>query len=216
MINQYQNTKSQNVYCIVDKGRSMKMPFEGLTLLDYAINSALVISNIVLRKYDRIGLITYSDKIGALLKSDSKHSQLEAIMDSLYKQKTEFKETSYELLNVVSRKKISRRSLLILFTNFETRQDFLRNLAYLKSINRYHLLLVVFFENTELLEASETRAVTEDQIYFQTFARRLSIEKEQIRSELISNGIQTILTKPQDLSINVINKYLEFKAKRML
>lgn len=216
MINQYQNTKSQNVYCIIDKGRAMKMPFNDLTLLDYAINSTLVISNIVLKKYDRVGLITYSNKIGSVVKAESVRNQLEKVSNRLYHQKTEFKESNLELLNITIRKKISRRSILILFTNFENQNDLKRNLQYLKSINRKHLLLVIFFINTELIETSEMTCKTRDEIYLKTFAQRALIEKEKIKMELNSNGIQAILTKPEDLSINVINKYLEIKAKRML
>ncbi len=216
MINQFQNSKSQNVYCLVDKGRSMKMPFDELTLLDHSINSALVISNIVLRKYDRAGLITFSNKMGAMIKAESRGSQLERIMDQLYKQKTAYHESSFELLNIAVRKKISRRSILILFTNFENQQDFQRNLPYLKALNKRHLLLVVFFINTALEETSEMPCKTEEDIYLQTFARRIMLEKELIKIELGSNGIQSILTKPNELSINVINRYLEFKAKRML
>lgn len=216
MINQYQNTKSQNVYCIVDKGRAMKMPFNELTLLDYAINSTLVISNIVLKKYDRVGLITFSNKIGSIVKAESVRNQLEKISNRLYYQKTEFKESSLELLNITIRKKISRRSILVFFTNFENQNDLKRNLPYLKAINNKHLLLVIFFINTELIETSQMQCKTRDEIYLKTFAQRALVEKEKIKMELNSNGIQAILTKPEDLSINVINKYLEIKAKRML
>jgi len=216
MINQYQNTKSQNVYCIIDKGRAMKMPFNDLTLLDYAINSTLVISNIVLKKYDRVGLITFSDKIGSIVKAESVRNQLEKVSNRLYHQKTEFKESNLELLNITVRKKISRRSIVVMFTNFENQNDLKRNLPYLKSINKKHLLLVIFFINTELIETSEMHCKTRDEIYLKTFAQRALVEKEKIKMELNTNGIQAILTKPEDLSINVINKYLEIKAKRML
>ena len=62
MINNFADEKSQQVYCIIDKGRLMKMPFAGLTLLDYAINSTLVLSNVCLQRQDKIGLITFAGK----------------------------------------------------------------------------------------------------------------------------------------------------------
>lgn len=216
MVNQFQNTKSQSVYCIVDKGRAMKMPFEGLTLLDHSINSALVIANIILKKYDRAGLITFSNKLGCLVKAESTRGQLERIIKNLYHQKTGFFESNLELLNITLRKKLSRRSILILFTNFENQYDLRRNLPYLKAINNKHLLVVIFFINTELIATSEMECKTKDEIYFKTFAQKALIDKEKIKMELNTNGIQTILTKPEDLSINVINKYLEIKAKRQL
>ena len=49
MVNQYEDERSQQIYCIIDKSRTMKMPFYGLSLMDYAINTSLVLTNIALR-----------------------------------------------------------------------------------------------------------------------------------------------------------------------
>ena len=215
MVNQYENSKSQMVYTIVDKGRSMKMPFDGLTLLDYAINTSLVVSNIVLKKYDKAGLITFSDKIGALVKADSQQQQLQKITKYLYDQKTGFKDANYELLLYTIRSQISRRSVLLFFTNFEVPYEMRRNLKFLKALNQKHLLVLIMFINTELESAQYTDAKKMKDIYYKTFAQRAIMDQEKIANELRANGIQVILTKPKDLSINTVNKYLEIKAKRM-
>jgi len=215
MVNQYQNTRSQTVYCIVDKGRSMKMPFFGMTLLDHAINSTLVISNIILKKYDKVGLISYSDKIGSIVRAKAMTGQLEKISSELYNQKTEFKESNFELLYYTTRKQINQRSIILFFTNFEQQVDLERNLPYLSRIGKKHLLVVILFINTELLSSADMECSTKSDIYVKTFSERALNEKEKIAHILNINGIQTILTKPEDLSINVINKYLEIKNKRM-
>ena len=59
MVNQYQDERAQPVYCLLDMGRVMRMPFEGMTLLDYSINASLVLANIALKKQDRVGLLTF-------------------------------------------------------------------------------------------------------------------------------------------------------------
>ena len=215
MINQYQNSRSQMVYSIIDKGRSMKMPFNGLTLLDHSVNAALVISNIILRKHDRAGLITFSEKIGSIVKAEANQSQLEKISSALYKQQTGFLESNFELLFYTLRRHLSRRSILFFYTNFETPIDLQRNLAFLKSLNKKHLLVVISFVNTELIESSEMVCRSKSDIYFKTFAQKTLVDKEKIMDQLTIHGIQSILTRPEDLNINVINKYLEIKAKRM-
>ncbi|MDF1694485.1 MAG: DUF58 domain-containing protein [Saprospiraceae bacterium] len=215
MINQFENSKSQMVYCVVDKGRSMKMPFENLTLLDYAINTSLVLSNIILRKYDKAGLVTFSDKIGAVLRADSQQHQLQKISKQLYDQKTAFNESNFELLYYTLQSQISRRSILLIFTNFEVPYEMQRNLKYLRSLNQKHLLVLVMFINTELESAQFKQTRKMKDIYYKTFAQKAIMDKEKIADELRANGIQVILTKPQDLSINIVNKYLEIKAKRM-
>ncbi len=215
MVNQFENSKSQMVYTVIDKGRSMKMPFANLTLLDYAINTSLVISNIVLKKYDKAGLITFSDKIGAFVKAESQHHQLQKITKYLYDQKTGFKESNFELLFYTIRSQVTRRSILLFFTNFEQQYDMRRNLKFLKSLNQKHLLILIMFINTELESAQFTETKKIKDIYYKTFAQRAIVDKEKIANELRANGIQVILTKSEDLSINTVNKYLEIKAKRM-
>lgn len=215
MVNQYQNSRHQNVYCILDKGRSMKMPFDGMTLLDYSINSILSLSNIILKKYDHAGLISFSDTMGSTLKASAKKGQLERISQALYNEETGFKESNFELLLKVTRRIVTRRSIWLFFTNFETPHDLHRQLPYLRLMCKRHLVIVVIFINTELQETSEMECKTKSDIYLKTFAEKAIMEKQLIKDELIRNGIQTILTRPADLSINVINKYLEIKARRL-
>lgn len=213
MVNQYQDEKSQSIYSVVDKSRVMKMPFSDMTLLDYAINSSLVISNIALRKDDKVGLMTFSDKLGVHIKAEKLGGQLGKLIESLYRQKTNFHESNFEMLYYGIRQNIKGRSLVFLYTNFESVYAMERALPMLRKIARLHLLVVVFFENTELLKASENKAENIEEIYLQTFAEKSVIEKRTIAAELQQYGINTILTTPENLSVDTINKYLELKAK---
>ena len=88
-----------------------------------------------------------------------------------------------------------------------------RALPMLRKVSRLHLLVVIFFENTELLKTSEKKAETVEEIYYQTFAEKNIIEKRTIAAELEQYGINVILTTPNRLSIDTINKYLEIKAR---
>lgn len=216
MVNQYQDERSQQVYCIIDKSRSMRMPFNGMSLLDYAINSCLTISNISMIKGDKAGLITFSDKLGARLKADRSSIQLRRIMDVLYKQKTKFAEANYQLLYYGIRQNIKGRSLVLLYTNFESIHAMERVLPLLRKINQMHLLVVVFFENTELAEAIEAPAESIREVYFKTLAEKYMVEKQQIASELRKYGIQSIISKPEELSVKSINKYLELKSRGLI
>lgn len=216
MINNYVDEKSQQVYCIIDKGRLMKMPFNGLTLLDYAINSTLVLCNVCLQKQDRIGLLTFSDKMGVIVAADRKMVQREHIIQALYRQQTAFYESDFEMLYMQVRNKIKQRSLLILYTNFESLNGLKRQLNYLRSIAKHHLLLVVFFENTELTKLSHADAINIEDVYVKTIAEKFSFEKRLIVKELQKYGILSILTTPENLTINTVNKYLELKLRQAL
>ncbi len=216
MVNQYQDEKSQQIYFVIDKSRSMKMPFEGLTLLDYAINSSLVMSNVALKKGDKAGLITFSDKIGTQLKATKNSAQLKRIMELLYTQKTQFLEANYELLYQSVRQTVKGRSLLIMYLNFESFYSLKRALPVLRRLNKSYLVVVVFFENTEISKATTIDCDTVSDVYLKTFAQKFTYEKKVMVQELRKFGIQSILSKPEELSVNSINKYLELKSRGMI
>ncbi len=216
MVNKYTDERSQQVYCVSDKGRVMKMPFEGMTLLDYAINATLILSSVALIKQDRAGIITFADQIGNVLPADRKSGQMNQVLELLYRQQTNYLETDFEKLFSLVRTRITQRSLLVLFTNFESMPGLQRQLPFIRSIARQHLLLVVFFENTELKEVTETEVGTMEELYIKTIAERFAYEKRLVVKELQQHGITTILTAPQNLTINTVNKYLELKAQRAI
>lgn len=213
MVNNYTDERSQQIYCIINKGRVMKMPFGGMTLLDYAINASLVLANVALVKQDKAGLITFAENLDAFIPADKKTTQMNLLLETLYKQETKFLEADFEKLFSVIRNRITNRSLLILFTNFESQESLEREMPALKRMARYHLLLVVFFENTELKALTEKKAVKLEDIYIKTIAEKFAFEKRLMVKELHKNGILSILTSPENLTVNTVNKYLELKTR---
>lgn len=213
MVNNYTDERSQQIYCLINKGRVMKMPFGGMTLLDYAINAALVLSNVALVRQDKAGIITFEKNLDTFLMADKKPTQMNLVLETLYRQKTDFLEPDFEKLFSVIRNRISNRSLLILFTNFESLESLQRELPALKKIAKYHLLLIVFFENTELKSLREGKTDSLEAIYIKTIAEKFAYEKRQMVKELHKNGIPSILTTPENLTVNTINKYLELKTR---
>ena len=213
MINQYGDEKSQQIYSILDKSRAMNMPFDGLSLLDYAVNTTLVISNTAIRKDDKAGVLTFNEKIGSFVKANKKPGQLKLISETLFREEESNYEANFELLyNAVSRL-IKQRSLIILYTNFESYYTLERYLPILRKINHAHLLLVVVFRNIEIDRFSYEHAANTLEIYHKTIGKKFMSEKEKMVKELANYGIQSILTSPHELSTQTINKYLEFKAR---
>ena len=215
MVNQYQDARAQPLYCLLDAGRVMELPFEGLSLLDYSINASLVIGNVALKKQDRVGLVSFSNTVDAILPAETGMRHLGRIMDRLYALSTGFLETDYERLFARVRRQIQQRSLLLLFTNFESLAALKRQLPYLKALAQNHLLVVIFFENTELAAVAAMAPARVEDIYVKTIASQFILQKQEIVSELRKHGIQSVLTRPEHLSVDALNKYLELKARGM-
>lgn len=216
MVNQYQDERSQSIYSIIDTGRVMKMPFNGLKLLDYAINSTLAFSNVALKRKDRTGMLAFSKNVETFVPAVQKTTHLNTILEQLYTIDTEFTDSDFGLLYATVKRKINHRSLLLLYTNFEHISALRRQLPFLLALAKKHVLVVIFFENTELEALITTDAENLQTIYHKTIAEKFSLEKRLMQKELRQYGIQTILTKPEHLTISTINAYLEIKARGLL
>ena len=211
MVNVYQDERSQQVFSIVDKGRVMQQAFEGMTLLDYAINASLALSYVAMRKEDRAGLITFADSVGTFVAADRRSGHINKLMETLYAEQTDFGETDFSALSVAVGRHINKHSLLILYTNFLGLVSLQRQLPFLQQIARRHRLLVVFFEDVELLQFMATPAATKEEVCQHEVAEKFVAEKQLISATLRQYGILSLLTTPQDLSVGVINRYLAIR-----
>ena len=216
MVNQYQEEKSQPIYSFIDIGRVMRMPFNEMTLLDYAINSTLVLSNAAVLKQDRAGMLTFGKKCDNHIPPEKNNKQMKLISDKLYGITSNFEESEFGNLYAYTRRHVNKRSLIFLYSNFETLDALNRQLPYLRMMAKSHIVVVVVFKNTELIQMAKEAANTSVQIYNKIIAEKFVYEKNLIIQELNRNGLQTIYTAPEDLSINSINKYLEIKARGLI
>jgi uncharacterized protein (DUF58 family) len=214
MINSYADEKSQQIYCIIDKGRAMKMAFEGLSLLDYAVNSTLALSSVAITRQDKAGIISFGERGGDFLPANHRSAQMAGIVNLLYNLRTQFLESDFAFLYKLITTRITQRSLLILFTNFESLTALARQMPYLRNIAKKHLLLVVFFENTTLYKLAGEDAENIERLYEKVIAEKFILEKKLIVKELQRYGIAALLTAPEKLSVDIVNKYLQIKARR--
>lgn len=216
MVNVYQDERSQQIYNVIDKGRMMQQAFRGMTLLDYAINASLVLSYVAIHKEDKAGLVTFNEQFDTFLPASRQSGQMQMLLEGLYKQQTSFGETDYSSLCVHLGKLVNKRSFLILYTNFDNMGSMNRQLPYLQQLNRQHRLLVVFFEDAELKSLIARTPENTEAYYQQVIAEKFAFEKRLIVNKLKQYGIYSLLTTPENLSIDVINKYLEMKSRQLL
>ena len=216
MVNQFQDEKSQRIFMLIDTGRTMQMPFNGLSLLDYSINATMALSHVILKKNDRAGIMTFSKKAEIKIAADNKSGQLKKISQALYKVQTNFFESDFSRLYQEVRFSIGQRSLILLFSNFETLDAVNRQMKYLRGIAKNHLLVIIFFKNAELQDLINKNPENMQEIYDEIIAEKFEYEKKLIIQELKKYGIYTVYTLPENLNIQVINKYLEIKARGIL
>ncbi|MEM1054169.1 MAG: DUF58 domain-containing protein [Bacteroidota bacterium] len=213
LVNQYEEERAQPVIAALDMGRTMRSPFEGMTLLDHAINSSLVLLNTTLIKSDKAGLVTFDHEVRTVLTPDRGRGQLARILESLYQQSPSYRDPAYEAFYGAIRSRVKRRSLVLLFTNFDTRSGLERQLPYLSRIAKRHRLVVVLFENTGIRDLLTTPATRLEEVYVKRTAQALAMEKREIARALERRGIGSLLTTPEALTVDAVNRYLQLKAR---
>lgn len=216
MVNHYEDQKSQQIYTILDLGRNMSSPFNEMSLLDYCINATLVLSRIILQKDDKAGLLAIGDKTHQFIQAERGNLQLSKMMSVLYNLQETEGDANPDRLYQLIRNHIRFRSLLMYYTNVESLSQLERILPLLERIKARHLLVVVMFENAEIADFTKESKQQIPDIYAQTVARKYLFEKQQIAHRLRRSGIYTILTPPNELTINSINQYLELKARGLI
>lgn len=216
MVNVYTDERSQQVFSVIDKGRVMQQAFNGMTLLDYSINAAPMLSYVATRKEDKAGIVTFADEFETYIPADKHQGHMQNILEGLYAQETTFGESDYSSLCVNVNRLITKRSLLVLYTNFSGLNALNRQLPYLQQLNSRHRLLVVFFADAELDEFTRERPLDTEEYYQHVIAEKMAYEKRLIVNTLRQQGIQALLTTPDNLSIDVLNRYLEMKNRNLI
>ncbi|MBB6460496.1 DUF58 domain-containing protein [Flammeovirga kamogawensis] len=216
MVNHYQDEKAQQVYAVLDMGRSMKMPFNGMTLLDYSINASLVLLHIAQSKQDLIGISAFNSDSQTTLKAQRKSGQMQHVLEKLYNLSPSYKETDFGVISAHLRSLVKQRSLLIFFTNIPHKESLERKLPYLKRLAKKHLLVVILFEDSEIKSALKKEAESVNDFYLKALQEENILERRVIAKALQQHGIHTILSTPENLTVDTINKYLEIKARGLL
>lgn len=142
---------------------------------------------------------------------------MQLLMETLYAQQTTFGETDYSSLVIHLNKYVNKRSLIVLYTNFTSMVSMKRQLPFLQQINSRHRLLVVFFEDEQLKDYIRNyRSQSTEDYYRHVMADRFVYEQRLIVSTLRQHGILSLLTTPKNLSVDVINRYLEMKQRQQI
>ena len=213
MVNTYQDEREQPVVVALDMGRAMRSPFDGMTLLDHAVNAALVILNTALLTGDRAGLVAFDREVRAVVAPDRRRGQLAALLDALYRLDPGYQDPSFEDLYATLRGRLRQRSLVLLLTNIDTVAGLERQLPYLRRIARAHRVVVVLFENTGIRDLLAARSERLEDVYVKATAESLALEKREIVRTLERHGIGALLTTPERLTVDTVNRYLQIKAQ---
>ena len=213
---EYQTERSQNVIALLDVGRMMQSPVAQMAKLDYVVNAVLLLGYVATGKGDKVGMMSFADDIQHYLSPRQGRGQFYRMLELLYAVEAQPVESDYgRALSYLSAKQ-RKRSLVVIFTDLTHGISLEGLVKHVSLLARRSLPLVVTISDPDVVQAAQQRPEDSQSAYQRMAAAQLLDQRQITLDHLRQQGVLSLDVPANQLSIAVINRYLELKAKTML
>ena len=209
IVNQYQIERNQPVYILLDIGRPMSYTVGGYKKLDYAINAALILSDIVNQSGDKAGLLVFDSTVRSHIAPGQGAGHRNHLMETLYHVEDNRSTADYGGAFRALSDKQKRRALVFIFTDFELPEEARDLIAQMALLKKRHLPIVVFMENEKLDHLAEIPIRKKYDEYLRNTAREFQAERKDIFRHLSAMGIPNVESKAEEFAVAAVNRYLQ-------
>ena len=213
---QYEAERSQNIVLLLDTGRNMLQAVQKMAKLDYVVNTALMLAYVAAAGDDKVGLMAFDAEVRAYLPPAKSKAQVYGILESLYNLNARMVETDYKAAfqNLASRWR--RRSLIVLFSDLVDPDSSAQILDAVPMLSDSHRVVCVTVSDPNLLAAAKSVPTDSAGVYQKAVATQVLQERRAAISILKRRGVWTIDSPPEALSADLINHYLDLKARSLI
>ena len=216
-VRDFQSNQSQRIIFMLDCGRMMTgESASGVSMLDHSLNAMLMLSYIALKQGDSAGLICFSDTIHNYTPPKSGVQHVNRLLHATFDQQPRFVESRYDKAFLYLRSHCMKRSLVVLVTNVIDEINSHQIHQYLGSLVTRHLPLGVFLRDHQMFDPVETYDGRPDQTYEAAAASKIISWRHKVITDMQHQGIMSLDVYPEKLTAQLVNQYLEIKAKHLL
>lgn len=215
-VRQFQAESDQNVVFALDVGRSMRGESEGLTAVDHALNAALLAADVALRTGDKAGLLVFDDRPRTFVPPTGGRAGARKITRAIYALDASLAASDYRAATAFLQTQVKARSLFILFTHVLDSRSARELASALRSLLPRHLPLCVLMRDMDLEAMVATPATSEEDLYAKGAAAEQLAAREDLLRALKKAGVLVLDAKPGDVTPDLVKRYLEVKARRLL
>jgi uncharacterized protein (DUF58 family) len=208
--------RNQNILIAVDCGRSMLNESEGVSYLDRALNASIMLSYIALGQGDNVGFLAFSSRLERAVKPVRGKPGIQTVLHHSFDLEARREATDYALAMQQLTSKFRKRSLVILLTHVIDEQHLESISQSLLSVRTPHLFLCVFLRDLGLTNQAVRVPETDVEAFQNAAAAELLTALERRTATLRDSGILTLSSLPDRLTADVINGYLEVKARHLV
>jgi uncharacterized protein (DUF58 family) len=213
---EYVTERSQNILIVLDSGRMMLSPVGEIAKLDYTLNAALLLGYVATGKGDRVGLLTFADEVHTYLTPKHGQGQFYRMLELLYGLRASPVEPNYRQALGYLALKQRKRSMVVLFTDISGGPGIDDLVSQILLLNRAHMVIVVTISDPDVHAAARRIPASSSEVYRRATAVQLLDERRLALDSLRRRGVFTLDIPANQLSLAVINQYLQMKARMTL
>jgi len=215
-VKQFQQDQSQRIVFLLDCGRMMTNEHNGMSLLDYAMNSILMMSYVALNQGDSVGLLCFSDKVEKYVPLRGGPRQMNHMLHGLFDRYPKFKQSNYDEAFLYFSNHCRRRTLVVLISNVIDDISATQITDYLSSLSPRHLPILCLMRDRSVFELADNPALDDSVLFRSGAAANLLLWRHDILKKVADTGTLVVDAFPDQLTAPLINRYLEVKAKHLL
>lgn len=213
---EYQTERSQQVIAVLDAGRMMQSPVADIAKIDYVVNAVLLLTYVATGKGDRVGMLSFADEVMHYLGPRQGRGQFYRMLELLYGLEPQPVEPDYRKALAYLALKQRRRALVVVFTDLTGGASLNSLVAQMSMLARSSLPLLVTISDPDVVAASQMTPGDSLGVYQRAAASQLLDERRVVLDALRQRGVLTLDVPANQLSMSVINRYLELKGRMQL
>jgi len=208
--------RGQQVMIAVDCGRLMTAPAGELDKLDHAVNAALMLAWVAHAYGDRVGLMTFDDRVTGFIKPERGSSQIRRLTEALYAVRSDYVEPDFGHAFTHLALRLGRRSMVVVLTDVQDPEASKELVAHCLRLAARHLVLVVAMSDPAVLNARDQPVTTSSRAYEWAAAEEFVASRRESFELLRRGGVLGLDVVAGRLSPALVERYLELKERALL
>ena len=208
--------RGQQVMIALDCGRLMTAPAGDLDKLDHAVNAALMLAWVAQAYGDRVGLMTFDDRVTGFIKPERGSVQLRRISEALYAIKPDYVEPDFGHAMTHLALRVRNRSMVVILTDVQDPEASRELVAHALRLAGKHLVLIVAMSDPAVLRARDDPIVNTNRAYEWAAAEDFVASRRESFELLRQGGVLGLDVVAGRLSPALVERYLELKERALL
>jgi len=212
---EYETERQQRVLILLDAGRMMSSTVGGLTKLDHAVNTALMLAYVASAKGDEVGLLGFADDIRSYVVPRRGRAQFLRITEELRRIEVTTTEADHRAAFEFLRARAARRALAVLFTDLVS-EDASRSLvAAVTRLAGNNIVLCCLLADPHLAEVATRLPDSTTALYERVIAQEVIDARSKALATLRQRGVHIVDVPAERLTVSTIQRYLELKKRSL-